>query len=62
VNRFTGSVSPLLSLYSQAWETRYAKKRLEAIFDNTNSDVATTLGVLQSVRDLGSIMQPTTTY
>jgi len=60
VNRFTGSITPLLNLYNTAWETSYTKRRLEALFDDTGSDVTSTLSVLQSVRDLGTLLQPTT--
>jgi hypothetical protein len=58
VNRFTGSISPLLSLYTQAWEARYTKRRLETLFDEqlgTGGGEVQTL--LQSVRTYGSILE-----
>ncbi|MCP4641572.1 MAG: polysaccharide export protein [bacterium] len=59
VNRFTGSISPLLSLYSQAWETKYTKKRLEVLYDvDEPGDMVNTL---QNIEAYGQILQGYTT-
>ncbi len=54
VQQFTGSISPLMSLYSQAFDTYYTKERFDRLFGDT-SDADSTLSVLQDVRDLSSL-------
>jgi polysaccharide biosynthesis/export protein len=65
VNRFTGSVSPLLNLYNLAWDTGYTKKRLETLYDQGGGagDVESLLNTLRTYQGVvgdfsASIPQP----
>ena len=57
VARFTGSISPLLSLYTQAWETGYTKKRLEYLYDNPTDEDGTLTELLREASTYSSILQ-----
>ena len=62
IGRVSGILSPVMNLYSQAWETSFTKKRLEALFSRTgNNQATTTVSILSSVRDLGTAIQPLVT-
>lgn len=56
VGRFTSSTSPLMSLYRQAWDTWYTKRRYDTLFDSSRGGGANELlTVLQSFRDVSSL-------
>ena len=54
VQQFTGSISPILSLYTQAFDTYYTKERFDRLFDDTDTADGV-LSILQDVRDLSSL-------
>lgn len=59
VNRFTGSITPLLNLYNLAWDTKYTEKRLRVLFDQ-NLDTGTDadfVNLLQNARSFGSLIE-----
>jgi polysaccharide biosynthesis/export protein len=56
VARFTGSVSPLLSLYTQAWEAYYTRDRLKAVIDGF--DVNTQGNLLAVLQQLNTLLPP----
>ena len=60
VQRFTGSTSPMLSLYSQAYDSYYTRRRFELLFNEQNTDVTNTLGLLEGLRTVGQIVAPLT--
>jgi polysaccharide export outer membrane protein len=53
VGRISGTVSPILNLYTQAYDAYYTKDRFNRILDKNSSNGAT-LGVLQGLRDFTS--------
>jgi protein involved in polysaccharide export with SLBB domain len=55
VSRFTGTVSPIMSLYQQAWDTWYTKDRFDAIFDDPGGP-NNLLGIVQSLRNFTSLL------
>lgn len=55
VQRFTGTISPILNLYRQAYDAYYTKARFEKIFENTNGDGGI-LGVLQDLTAFGGLL------
>ena len=63
VGRITGTVSPALNLasqtmrlYTQAYDTYYTKERFDRLFRNdTGLGAGTTLGTLQTLRDLSAV-------
>ncbi|MBX7258090.1 MAG: polysaccharide export protein [Candidatus Hydrogenedentes bacterium] len=55
VSRFTGSISPLLSLYTQAYDAYYTDKRYNLLFNNT-TDTNQLVTTLQGIRNFGSIL------
>lgn len=54
VNRFTGTISPLLSLYTQAWEAAYTKKRLEILYDESGTDEGEWATLLRNLQTYSS--------
>lgn len=55
VGRFTGSISPLLSLYTQAYDAYYTDKRYDVLFNN-QTDTNQLITTLQGLRNFGSIL------
>lgn len=53
VQRFTGTISPILSLYNQALNTIYAERRISELFDDDTSN--NIISVLQGLSGLGGI-------
>ena len=60
VGRITGTISPVLNLYQQAYDTYYTKDRFDAIF-NSSGGTSNLLGVLQGLRDFSTILPTATT-
>ncbi len=54
VSRFTGSITPLMSLYRQAWDTWYTKKSYDNLYDGSGN-TSEVLQILQGFRDVGSL-------
>lgn len=63
VARFTGSISPLLSLYTQAYDAYYTRDRFELLLDQGEQPgvISNATSVLQTLRDFGSLVQSTPT-
>lgn len=59
VQRFTGVVSPVLSLYTQAYDAYYTDERFDAIFDEPGGQ-NNVLGVIQGLRDFSGLIAPLT--
>ncbi len=55
VNRIVGTVSPLLSLYSQAFDAYYTDQRYDQLFSSQGS-TNNTLSILQNLRDFGGLV------
>ncbi len=55
VARFTGSISPLMSLYRQAYDTYYTDRRYDTMFDTGDATTAEMLTILDSIRSFGSL-------
>lgn len=57
VSRVTGTLTPIMSLYTQMYDTYYTRERFDRLFDdrqvNTTNDV---LLFLQSLQDVGSVI------
>lgn len=51
VGRFTGTISSVLSLYTQAYDAYYTKERFDEIFEDDDGGTSNVLGVLQGLRD-----------
>lgn len=62
INRFTGSISPILSLYTQAFDAYYADRRNKLLFDNNTSDnqIVNSLQTLQGLGDVAGTLLNTT--
>lgn len=60
VNRFTGTVTPVMSLYRQVYDTYYTAERYEAIFDEPGG-ANNVLGILQGLRDVSNVLTPLAT-
>jgi ribosomal protein L16 Arg81 hydroxylase len=54
VTRFTGTVSPVLSLYRQAWDSYYTAKQFDNMFQNTSGTSSDLLAIQQSLRAIAS--------
>ena len=54
VTRFTGTVSPVLSLYRQAWDSYYTAKQFDNMFQNTSGASSDLLAIQQSLRNIAS--------
>ncbi len=52
VGRFTGTISPMLDLYQQAYETYYTKDRYDRLFEN-DMDNQSLLNVIEGVASFG---------
>jgi protein involved in polysaccharide export with SLBB domain len=61
VNRFTGSISPVLSLYTQAYNAAYEAQRIRAALDisSGSNDVFQVLNLLQGAQNLLPVPTPT---
>ena len=55
VTRLTGTVSPILSLYNQAYDTYYVRDRYERLFSGSGTTNAT-LTTLENLRSFGSLL------
>ncbi len=55
VSRFTGSISPLMSLYTQAYDAYYTRDRYDVLFNN-NTDNNQLITTLQGIRNFGSLL------
>lgn len=55
VGRFVGSISPLMSLYRQAYDTYYTDDRYDALRETGDATTAELLTILDSVRNVGSL-------
>lgn len=55
VGRLFGSISPLMSLYRQAYDTYYTDRRYDALFDNPSTATTDLLTVLEGIRSFGSL-------
>lgn len=53
VARFTGSISPLMSLYTQAYDTYYTRERFDRLFDDNTNRRSDLLGVIQDLQTIG---------
>jgi len=61
VQRFTGTVSPIMNLYQQAYDTYYTDERFDRIFDEADNSVTSDLlAVTQGLRNFGSVLAPLT--
>jgi hypothetical protein len=56
VSRFTGTVSPVLSLYRQAWDTYYTKKQFDMMFSNVSGTGtgSNLLAIQQALRNIAA--------
>lgn len=54
VTRFTGTVSPVLSLYRQAWDSYYTAKQFDQMFKNTSGTGNDLLAIQQALRSIAS--------
>lgn len=61
VQRFAGSISPILDLYTSAYNAIYVDRRTQAYFDTLETDQGGFIGTLQNLQGLGSIVQDFTT-
>ncbi len=57
VQRFAGSISPILDLYTSAYNAIYLDRRTKAYFDSVDSNQGGFVGTLQNLQGLGSIVQ-----
>jgi len=57
VQRFAGSISPILDLYTSAYNAVYLDRRTKAFFDSVDTDQNAFVGTLQNLQGLGSIVQ-----
>lgn len=66
VGQFTGSISPMLSLYNQAFETYYTERRLRLLYDNDDNfgqafqtgDIGLLSQLLRDVQGFSAIALP----
>ncbi len=61
VQRFAGSITPILDLYTSAYNAVYLDRRTQAYFDSVGTDQNGVVGALQNLQGLGSIVQDFTT-
>lgn len=54
VTRFTGTVSPVLSLYRQAWDSYYTAKQFDQMFQTTSGTGSDLLTIQQALRSIAS--------
>lgn len=57
VNNLTGSILPLMSLYTQAYETYYTPKRYDELFEDTGDGSQTTVQLIDALQSLGNLTQ-----
>ena len=55
VSRFVGSITPLMSLYREAYDTYYTDRRYDELFDSSYNGANDLLRVLEGVRSFGSL-------
>ncbi|MFO7976178.1 MAG: SLBB domain-containing protein [Candidatus Hydrogenedentota bacterium] len=55
VGRFVGSITPLMGLYRQAYDTYYTDRRYDALFETGDATTAELLTILDSVRSFGTL-------
>ena len=60
VERFTGSITPLLSLYTDAYDAWYTQKRFDLLFKDAETGTESTLSVLEGLRSFGDWIGSTT--
>jgi hypothetical protein len=57
VQRFTGSISPVLDLYTNAYNAVYLDRRTKAFLDSVETDQNGVVTSLQNLQNLGTIVQ-----
>ncbi len=55
--QFNGSISPVLSLYNQVWDTFYTDNRYRRLYDNNQLNDTGLAGVQQLIQTVGSVQQ-----